>query len=117
MASPAPSQAGTQPTIHEAELGSGPTGVVDYYDPPITEQQAIQRRRLGLDVVVRNGAREWANRQVAQRIESAVGPTIPHPAHTGRGRYLALPHFQQLSPPPGGHSFWETSKTKARRKR
>jgi hypothetical protein len=36
--------------------------VVDYYDLPITEQQAVQRRRLGLDVVVRNGDREWANR-------------------------------------------------------
>ncbi len=29
----------------------------------------------------------------------------------------ALPHFQQKTPPPAGHSFYETGKAKAKKKR
>jgi hypothetical protein len=77
---------------------------------------AIARRRAGLDVVIR-GDEVNLNRRLAVQIESAVGPAergVPHKASAGP---LALPHFQQVTPPPIGHTFYETDKRKARKKK
>jgi hypothetical protein len=102
------------PTIHEAERASGPSGAV-LWGAEIDIATAVARRQIGLDVVVRGNNLE-ANRRLALQIESAVGPAkrgVPHKLSAGP---LALPHFQQVSPPPGGHTFYETDKRKARKK-
>jgi hypothetical protein len=106
---PAPS-----PTIHEAEREAGPSGAV-LRGAEIDRATAIARRQGGLDVVV-CGTDLKANRALAASIESAVGPCqrgVPHSRHAGP---LALPHFQQVTPPPAGHTFYETENRKAKKK-
>jgi hypothetical protein len=102
------------PTIHEAERVAGPSGAV-LRGSEIDVATAIARRQGGFDVVV-CGPDLKANRALAASIESAVGPYqrgVPHTRHAGP---LALPHFQQMTPPPGGHTFYETENRKARKK-
>jgi hypothetical protein len=102
------------PIIHEAEREAGPSGAV-LRGAEIDVAAAIARRRSELDVVV-CGADIRANRALAASIESAVGPCqrgVPHSRHAGP---LALPHFQQVTPPPGGHTFYETEHRKAKKK-
>lgn len=101
------------PTIHEAELSSELTGAVDF-GAEISEVEAVARRVAALDIVVR-GADRAANRRLAGKIESAVGEAIPHFPHRIAGPY-ALPHWQQQSRSPTGHSFYETENLKARKK-
>lgn len=105
------------PTIHEAELASGPDGAVEY-GAEIDEATAVARRKNGDDIVVR-GPDHAANRALARKIEDQVTgrPGVPHWPHTGLAGRMALPHFQQELPPPRGHSFYETNKRTARRKR
>ncbi len=109
-----PSAAVVQPTIHEAELESGPTGAINY-GPEITEEDAIHRRRKGLDIVVRGLG--IAPKKLAEQIERSLGFAIADPPHTSTAGPLALPHYHQASRNPGGHCFYETDKRKARRKR
>lgn len=108
--------AGVQPSlplIHEAERASGPSGAVlagavnDF-------KTAVTRRQSGLDVVV-CGEDGIANRRLAGAIETAVGPCQRSDPHRRAGP-LALPHFQQESPPPEGHTFYETANRKARKR-
>ncbi len=56
-----------------------------------------------------------ANRQLANRIESAVGPAERQDPHRQAGP-LALPHYQQTDSSAEGHTFYETNKRKARKK-
>jgi hypothetical protein len=93
------------PTIHEAGLASGPSGVV-VKGLEITRDEAIQRRAAGEDVVVCGGD-VGANRRLAREIESAVGPAKREDPHRGAGPN-ALPHFQPVNRPPQGHTFYET---------
>jgi hypothetical protein len=103
------------PAIHEAELASGPSGAV-LYGAEIDEKSAVARRQKGLDIVVR-GDDSKTNRALARQIEAQVGPpTLPQPPEPKAGP-LALPHFHQQSRSPEGHSFYETERRKARRKR
>jgi hypothetical protein len=50
--------------------------------------------------------------RVAREIEEAVGPVKFHGPHKGGGLY-GLPHWQQDSGVPAGHSFCETPLRKA----
>jgi hypothetical protein len=109
-AQPAPAA----PTIHEASLGSGGAGFVDY-GAAIDFAAAVARRQAGENVVVR-GQDIDANRRLAQAIESAVGPCKRSDPHRLAGPH-ALPHFQPDPRPPVGHTFYETPRRKARRKR
>jgi hypothetical protein len=116
-ATPSPQDASegpAQPTIHEAELASGPSGAVEY-GAEIDSDMAVTRRRAGGDVVVR-GNDLRANRTLARAIESAVGPCERQDPHDEAGPN-ALPHFQPAPRPPEGHTFYETQQRKARRKR
>jgi hypothetical protein len=115
-APPAPSGSDepTPPTIHEAELASGPSGAV-LYGVEIDYDAAVTRRLAGKDVVVR-GNELRANRSLANRIESAVGPCIRSDPHEDAGPQ-ALPHYQPDPRPPEGHTFYETQRLKARKKR
>src|SRR5260370_31847666 len=104
------------PIIREAFLASGPSMAVEW-GAELTEQDAINRRRQGLDIVV-IGVDEKENRKKAQMIESAVGGKAErHPPH-GKSQ-CSLPHYHQESRFPDGHCFYElnNSKRKARRKR
>jgi hypothetical protein len=80
---------------------------------------AVARRQTGQNVVV-CGDDTDANRNQARQIEAAVGPckrADPHVRHAGPH---ALPHYQQdeqTPPGPGGHTFYETARRKARRKK
>jgi hypothetical protein len=102
------------PTIHEAERASGPSGAV-LWGTELDFAAAVTRRRGGLDVVVR-GDDLSANRRLALLIESAVGPAKRGAPHKVSAGPHALPHFQQVTPPPDGHCFYETDKRKARKK-
>jgi hypothetical protein len=100
------------PTIHEAELASGPSGAV-LKGAEIDLTAAIVQRKAGLDIVVCGNDLE-ANRRVARTIETAVGPCMRQTPHRKAGPD-ALPHFQQESRPPDGHSCYETQSLKARK--
>jgi len=102
------------PTIHWAESAPGPSGAV-LYGPEIDFDTAVVQRQAGQDVVVRGDDTD-ANRQLAFRIEAAVGPPTRPQAPERQAGPLALPHFHQLSRNPGGHLFYETEKRKARKR-
>jgi len=95
----------TPPTIHEAELASGPSGIV-FRGAEIDLSAAIARRKVGLDVVVCGGSLR-ANRALARQIESGVGPCDRADPHKSAGPH-ALPHFEPDPRPPKGHTFYET---------
>ena len=100
-------------TIHEADRG--PSKSVEW-GPEIDFAAAVIRRKNGLNVVVR-GNDDRANRDLARRIEEAVGPWIEHGAHRTIVGHCALPHFQQQTVPPGEHTFFEEKGYKSRRKK
>ena len=101
------------PTIHEAALAPGASGLVEW-GKELTQAEASDRRKQGLDVVVR-GPDRVKNRQIAEAVELAVGPYQVDPPHVSAGP-LSLPHCQQLNQPPFGHCFYETDKRKAKKK-
>jgi hypothetical protein len=78
----------------------------------LTQAQAVGRRRLGEDVVV-CGPDPFANARLARTIESTVGPCKPDGLHADVAGAMALPHFQQKSGAPGGHTFYEVPTRKA----
>lgn len=100
------------PSIHEAELASGPSGAVEY-GVEIDFAAAVARRRAGGNVVVR-GEDVDANRRLAGSIESTVGSCCRGDPHRSAGPH-ALPHYQPRSRPPDGHTFYETPRRKARK--
>jgi hypothetical protein len=77
----------------------------------LTLAQAEARRRAGLDIVV-CGNDAFANCNEARRIETVVGSCYHDGPHAAGGLH-ALPHWQQRSGMPVGHSFYETNVTKA----
>jgi hypothetical protein len=107
-----------KPTIHGAELESGPSGRV-VQGAEIDFAAAVARRQTGRNIVV-CGEDAVANKRLASQIEEAVGPcqrADPHQRHAGP---YALPHYQQTRrqpPGPAGHTFYETTRRKARRTR
>jgi len=109
-----PAPAPSLPTIHEAERAPGASGAV-WWGTEIDFATAVARRQVGQDVVV-CGDDLRANRAAALAIESAVGPAVRGQPHKQSAGPLALPHFQQATPPPGGHTFYETDKRKARKR-
>ena len=112
---PPPPPKEEEPTIHEAERASGPSGAVEW-GSELGETAAVERRKKGLDIVVR-GENRKRNRARARQIETAVGTPITEDAAHARAGPLALPHFHQTSRDPDGHTFYETAGVKARRKR
>jgi hypothetical protein len=100
------------PTIYEAKRVPGPSGAVEC-GAALTLQEAVKRRMAGSDVVVVGGADKTANRRLAQQIEATVGSYMLHPPQAGPE---SLPHYQQRTPPPEGHAFYEVDNRKARRK-
>ncbi len=102
-----------EPTIHEAECASGPSGLVEK-GVELDFDLAVARRKVGEDIVV-CGNDEDANRILAGEIEAAVGPrTRPQPPERKAGP-RASPHYHQKSRNPKGHSFYETEKRKAKK--
>jgi hypothetical protein len=103
------------PTIHEATLASGPSGAV-IRGAEIDLTTAIGRRQAGLDVVV-CGDDVKANSRLARQIEASVGPSEKETPHKRVGP-CALPHYQPITRPPAGHTFYETDnpQRKARRR-
>lgn len=99
--------------IHEATLAADASGAV-IKGAEINRATAIARRTAGVDVVV-CGQDVVMNRQMALEIEQAVGPWLRQQAHIHSAGPHSLPHFQQRFPPPIGHCFYETLKTKARK--
>jgi hypothetical protein len=99
--------------IHEATCASG----LVLRGSPLTEAEAVQRRRAGLDIVV-CGDDTIQNRDLAERIEQQVGGAYMHDGpHRRSVGPNALPHWQQRGLPPAapaGHSFYETHVTKSR---
>jgi len=105
--SPAKSTAASAPSIHAATRGGG--GSVRK-GKSITQAEAEDRRKNGLDVVV-CGPNLTANRSLAGRIErNANGKVKRCPPQAGP---RSLPHWQPDPRPPEGHTFYETDKRKA----
>jgi hypothetical protein len=77
----------------------------------LTRAKAIARRRQGDDVVV-CGADPFANAREAHTIESTFGPCKHDGPHSDVAGVMALPHFQQKTPPPIGHTFYEVIPTR-----
>jgi hypothetical protein len=102
------------PTLHEANLESGPSGRV-LRGPEIDFDTAVARRRAGQNVVV-CGNDVDENRRQAFLIESTVGPCKRGGPHDLAGPH-ALPHYQPNPRPPDGHAFYETGRRKTRTKR
>ena len=111
MSSPTP-PAG--PTLHEAELASGPSGAV-LRGAEIDLATAVARRQAGENVVV-CGPDLKANRALAQQIEAGVGPYVRGVPHTRTAGPLALPHFQQADEDHPGHTFYETDQRHSRKR-
>jgi len=81
----------------------------------ISQKAAVDRRKSGDDVVV-CGPDPAENRREASAIEttaSGVGNVIRHGAH-GMAGANALNHYQAITPPPPGHSFYESKSQKAK---
>jgi len=97
------------PTIHEANVGRN--GKV-FAGAMLTEAEAVGRRRQGQDIVVR-GDDTVVNCQAARTIEDQVGASVHDGPHIRSAGPFALPHWQQLRPPPAGHSFYETQVPKS----
>jgi hypothetical protein len=57
-----------------------------------------------------------ANRRLAERIEYTVGPRERGEPHSRTGP-RALPHYQPDPRPPQGHTFYESARRKARKKK
>lgn len=98
-------------SIYEAACATDGSGAVRR-GLPLTQVEAIAHRQTGQDVVV-CGEDTIANRDEANAIESAVGPCKHDGPHRFVSGPMALPHWQQQQPPPGGHSFYETQSHKA----
>jgi hypothetical protein len=77
----------------------------------LTQAAAEARRRAGLDIVV-CGDDTPANCALARSIEATAGP-CEHDGPHHRAGLFSLPHWQQKTRPPDGHSFYETHATKA----
>lgn len=99
--------------IHEATCAGDSSGSV-FKGREIDKTTAIVRRRAGLDVVI-CGQDVGMNRQTALEVEQSVGPWMRQQSHTRSAGPRSLPHFQQRSPPPVGHCFYETANKKARK--
>jgi hypothetical protein len=104
-----------QPTIHEAQRASGPSGIVER-GVELTFEEAVTRRGRGEDVVV-CGDETDANRRLAGQVEAAVGARSRPQAPEWKAGPRALPHFHQESRDPDGHTFYETEKRKARKRK
>jgi hypothetical protein len=103
----------TPSKIFEATASTGSGGAV-VKGAELSEKDAINRRKSGLDIVV-CGSDDRANRNMAADIERAatgVGKYIRHGAHPSAGTN-SLPHYQPRPRPPLGHSFYETKGQKA----
>jgi hypothetical protein len=102
------------PTVHEAELAPGLSGIV-YWGQEIDIAIAVALRSAGRNVVVR-GDDLKANRRLAAQIEGAVGPSKRGTPHKSRAGAHALPHYQQFDHNHPGQCFYETPNRRARRK-
>jgi hypothetical protein len=98
-------------TIHEAICQRDGSGAV-IRGTALIRAEAIVRRQNGEDVVV-CGPDPFDNAREAHRIESAVGPCKPDGPHLDVAGTRALPHFQQKTPIPMGHTFYEVPTRKA----
>ena len=98
------------PVLYEASTGAAEAvlrgRLIDF-------EEAVERRRAGLDVVV-CGNNLSLNRAMASSIELAAnGAYLRHTPHARAGPN-ALPHVQPVSRPPEGHTFYETPHRRAR---
>jgi len=105
---PLPTGQPTKPQIFEASLGSNGSVLKGQ---PLTQVQAEDRRKAGLDIVI-CGPDLAANCRLAEAVESAVGKAKRCPPHPRAGAQ-ALPHYQPDPRPPAGHTFYETPQRKA----
>ncbi|HJT78234.1 MAG TPA: hypothetical protein VJ739_13605, partial [Gemmataceae bacterium] len=58
-----------------------------------------------------------ANRRRADQIEAAIGPYVRSAPHRQSAGARALPHFQQQDEDHEGHTFYETPRLRAMRRR
>jgi hypothetical protein len=81
----------------------------------LTYAEAVARRGAGLDIVV-SGPDVFSNDRIAYEVEAtATPPGRPAPLYHGpHGGLSSLPHWQQRTPPPAGHSFHETNLRRAK---
>lgn len=103
-------KAATTSGIYEAFVSVG--GAVTRGNK-IRMSEAVTLRRAGRDVVV-CGPDDRANRQRAEAIERTANVYIVHHAPHPNAGTGALWHFQPLTRPPEGHTFYVRSTRKAK---
>lgn len=79
----------------------------------LTQAQAVDRRKAGGDIVV-CGPDTPRNDRLAHDIEAAAASGKLIIYHGPHGGPQSLPHWQQKTSPPEGHSFHETHVRRAR---
>jgi len=114
MAKKPPAKQSTTSRIFRVVSLASTTGQVIRDTHEIDETTAVAIRQAEGDVVV-CGDDISNNRQIAEAIERmAHSHCKAEKPHVNRGSN-ALPHYQPLTRPPWGHTFFETGKRKAKK--
>jgi hypothetical protein len=102
-------------TVHKAEPIPGPDGAVEWWDPPLSDGDAVTRLQAGGDIVARGTARR-ANRNKAMALMvQAYGGFEEDGHHQGR---MALDHFHPPNYLPDGlHAFFEAPPRHAKKRK
>ena len=98
------------PTIHKANRRDN--GSIAKAGGPIDESEAVDCRKVGIDVVV-CGDDHDKNKWKARDIEAAANSPYKRCGMHRKVHNLGLPHYQPDPRPPEGHTFYETDSRKA----
>lgn len=101
--------------VYEAEPIPGPDGAVEWWDPPISDANAIARLQAGEDIVVRGPDRKLNKKKAEELMNAAYGGSEEDAPHRGR---MALPHFHPPNQIPEGiHAFFEALPRHAKKRK
>lgn len=108
---PAPPPA---PTVHKAKRLSGPDGIVEWWDAPIGDAEAIGRLQQELDIVVRGPNRRDNRNKARDLMTAACGRFEEDKPHNGR---MALPHFHPAGRIPEVPAFFDSPPRHAKKRK
>lgn len=109
-------------TVYAAECASELNGQVEFWEPPLTDEQAIARLREGFDVVVRGGPDARARKNRARALaEAAFGVPVVEDSRAHKGRRntwtRSLPHYNPADRDRKVHAFYENDKRWAKERK
>jgi hypothetical protein len=111
---PAPAVPATV-AVDAAEPIPGPDGAVEWWEPPLSDAEAVARLTAGEDIVVRGPARRANRNKARDLMVQAYGGFEEDDRHQGR---MALPHFHPPDHSPDGlHAFFEAPPRHAKKRK